>query len=212
MKRWLARVQQLTPLRYRPITAWPATAHYIGIVGIALVVCLASGLYCLLPLHRAIHQTHLQEQKQRRQFKTYQAELLASDPLHQRQRQLRRKTQRLLHGPRPDRGLPHVLQAMAELARQHKLQEQRFKPGPPHNRDFYNIFPHHVVLTGRFHSFMRFIADVTAQPQLIIISDLDIRHTADSTTHPLRFQFELNVYRWHDDKRGEDHKKRESAP
>jgi type IV pilus assembly protein PilO len=77
-----------------------------------------------------------------------------------------------------DKELPSLLKTVTKIAQKYHLKVSNISPQPVAPLPNYNEIPFAIALTGSFHSFAHFLADIGQQPR--ILSERNINFTSAS--------------------------------
>lgn len=198
LARLLAQARQL---ELGDITAWPRSARRALMVLLLILAGLIALFYIALPRQQALIQAQRQGQKLKQELKQHQARAAALPAYQDHAASLARQLQSQLVLLPDQSELESLRDKIARLRARHELQEKLFKPLPKHERSLYTVWPHELIIKGRFQQLAGFISQLAALPQLVTLHDLDIRNAAGTgaSTDELEARLQLHVYHDHAD-------------
>jgi type IV pilus assembly protein PilO len=189
-------IDELHSLDLNNIGSWPSWAHVAAIVLVSAAIIVVSGWYCVLPKRASLAKAQQTEHHLKKVFRAKQAQVANLDAyrkqLKQMQAEFREQLARL-----PDRAeVSGLLRDISQTRAENDLHEELFKPERAKKKGFYAILPNHLIVTGDYHDFAKFVSDVTALPRIVTVSGIHIKPIAATGHSPLRMSLTASTYRY----------------
>jgi len=161
-------------------SSWPVVPRAALYAVVAAVTAVVVWYLFLTPYGEELEGERTTEQTLRGEFSTKLARAINLERLKQQREQAQQYVTQL------ERQLPNkaemdaLLSEINQAGLGHSLQFETFRPGAVAVKQYYAELPIALKVTGRYHDFGAFAADLAALSRVVTLSDLSIEHVAAS--------------------------------
>jgi len=174
-----ARVQ-FQNLDSKDPASWPVVPRAALYAVVALLTAAAAWYFLLTPYEEELAQERATEESLRSDFTDKLSKAVNLDRLKQQREQAQQYVTQL------ERQLPNKAEMDALLSEINQsglgrsLHFETFRPGAVAVKQYYAELPIALKVTGRYHDFGAFVADIAALPRVVTLSDLSIAPAANN--------------------------------
>ncbi len=182
-------------LELREIGSWPRPLR-IGLIVAAGLIGIALMYFILLKSQiEELELVQIQQEEKRKEFKDKYSKAVNLDAYKQQMLQIQDAYKIMLKQLPDSSHVPELIDSISRIATNNNLKFESIKPGDPKSvLGFYKELPIDIKVIGTYHSFGKFVSDISKLSRIVTLHDFTIKADKGQGGNLLSMQITAKTY------------------